>query len=111
MYVTNPNECIALDAGTGRMIWQFKRPRTIGITAGSANRGAAVAGDRVFLETDNAHLLALNRFTGDVAWEMPLEDWRKNYAASSAPLVAGNLLISGVSGGAPGRNASVTAHA
>ena len=31
MYVTDPNECIALDAGTGRTLWQFKRPRTIGI--------------------------------------------------------------------------------
>ena len=34
MYVTAPNECFALDAGTGRQIWHFKRPRTTGITAG-----------------------------------------------------------------------------
>ena len=86
MYVTAPNECNALDAGTGRRIWQFKRPRTAGITAGSANRGAGVAGDRVFIETDDAHIVALNRYTGDVLWDTALEDWRKNYAASSAPL-------------------------
>ena len=110
MYVTNPNECIALDAGTGRMIWQFKRPRTIGITAGSANRGVAVVGERLFFETDNAHILALNRFTGDVIWETPLEDWHKNYAASSAPLPAGNLVISGVTGGEHGANGFVAAH-
>jgi len=110
MYVTAPNECIALDAGTGRMIWQFKRPRTTGITAGSANRGVGVAGDRLFFETDNAHILALSRFTGDVLWETPLEDWRKNYAASSAPLPAGNLVISGVTGGEHGANGFVAAH-
>ena len=110
MYVTNPNEVIALDAGSGRLIWQFKRPRTIGITAGSANRGAAVAGDRLFFETDNAHTLALNRFTGDVIWETPLDDWRMNYAASSAPLPAGNLIISGVTGGEHGANGFVAAH-
>ncbi len=110
MYVTAPNECIALDAGSGRMIWQFKRRRTPGITAGSANRGVGVAGDRVFLETDDAHILALNRFTGDVLWETALEDWRKNYAASSAPLPAGNLIISGVSGGEHGANGFVAAH-
>jgi alcohol dehydrogenase (cytochrome c) len=110
MYVTNPNECIALDAGSGRMIWQFKRPRTVGITAGSANRGVAVVGERLFFETDNAHILALNRFTGDVIWETPLEDWRKNYAASSAPLPAGNLIISGVTGGEHGANGFVAAH-
>jgi alcohol dehydrogenase (cytochrome c) len=110
MYVTNPNECIALDAGSGRMIWQFKRPRTIGITAGSANRGASVSGDRLFFETDNAHILALNRLTGDVMWETPLDDWQKNYAASSAPLPAGNLIISGVTGGEHGANGFVAAH-
>ena len=110
MYVTAPNECIALDAGTGRLIWQFKRPRTTGITAGSANRGVGVAGDRVFFETDNAHILALNRFTGDVLWETVLEDWKKNYAASSAPLPAGNLVISGVTGGEHGANGFVAAH-
>ena len=109
MYVTAPNECIALDAGTGRMIWQFKRPRTTGITAGSANRGAGVAGDRLFFETDNAHVLALNRFNGEVLWETVLEDWKKNYAASSAPLPAGNLLIAGVTGGEHGANGFVSA--
>ena len=110
MYVTAPNECIALDAGSGRMIWQFKRRRTPGVTAGSANRGVGVAGDRVFLETDDAHIMALNRFSGDVLWETALDDWRKNYAASSAPLPAGNLIISGVSGGEHGANGFVAAH-
>ena len=32
MYVTSANECYALDAGTGREIWHFRRPRTKGIT-------------------------------------------------------------------------------
>ncbi len=109
MYVTAANECIALDAGTGRMIWQFKRPRTTGVTAGSANRGVGVAGDRLFFETDNAHVLALNRFTGDVLWEAVLDDWKKNYAASSAPLPAGDLLIAGVTGGEHGANGFVAA--
>lgn len=110
MYVTAPNECIALDAGNGRRIWQFRRSRTVGITAGSANRGVGVAGDRVFMETDDAHIIALNRFTGDVLWDTALEDWRKNYAASSAPLPAGNLVISGVTGGEHGANGFVAAH-
>jgi alcohol dehydrogenase (cytochrome c) len=109
MYVTAPNECLALDAGTGRMIWQFKRPRTTGITAGSANRGVGVSADRLFIETDNAHVVALNRFTGDVLWETVLEDWKKNYAASSAPLPAGDLLIAGVTGGEHGANGFVAA--
>jgi alcohol dehydrogenase (cytochrome c) len=110
MYVTAPNECYALDAGTGRRIWHYKRPRTKGVVQGSANRGAGVAGDRLFMVTDHAHIIALNRFTGELLWDTELDDWRKNYAASSAPLPAGNLVISGVSGGEHGANGFVAAH-
>jgi alcohol dehydrogenase (cytochrome c) len=30
MYVTNINACYALDAGTGKLLWQFLRPRATG---------------------------------------------------------------------------------
>ena len=65
---------------------------------------------RVFMVTDNAHVIALNRFTGELLWDTEMDDWRKNYAASSAPLPAGNLVISGVSGGEHGANGFVAAH-
>ncbi len=109
MYVANVNECFALDAGTGRQIWHYKRPRTPAMI-NDVNRGAAVAGDRVFMETDDAHIIALNRFTGDLLWDTTLDDWRKNYSATSAPLPAGNLIISGVTGGEHGANGFVAAH-
>ena len=60
--------------------------------------------------TDHAHVIALNRFTGELLWDTELDDWRKNYAASSAPLTAGNLVISGVAGGEHGANGFVAAH-
>jgi alcohol dehydrogenase (cytochrome c) len=110
MYVTAPNECYALDAGTGRQIWHYGRPRTKGVSGGHANRGVAVAGDRVFMVTDHAHIIALDRFTGELIWDAELDDWRKNYAASSAPLPAGHLIISGVAGGEHGANGFVAAH-
>ena len=59
MYVTAANECYALDAGSGRPMWHFKRPRSKGLAGDAAagiNRGAAVAGDRVFIVTDDAKL-------------------------------------------------------
>lgn len=110
MYVSAPNECYALDAGSGRRLWHYKRPRTKGVSGGNANRGVAVAGDRVFMMTDHAHLIALNRFSGELVWDAALADWRDNYGASSAPLPAGSLIISGVSGGEHGANGFVTAH-
>jgi alcohol dehydrogenase (cytochrome c) len=109
MYVAALNECFALDAGTGRQIWRYQHPKTPGMF-NNVNRGVAVAGDRVFMETDRAHVLALNRFTGELLWDAQLDDWRKNYSATSAPLTAGNLVISGVSGGEHGANGFVAAH-
>ena len=109
MYVTSVNECYALDAGSGRVVWHYKRPRTKGVVQGGANRGVAIAGGRLFMETDHAHLLALDRFSGELIWDTPLADYRQNYAASSAPLVAGNLVIAGVSGGEHGANGFVAA--
>ena len=46
MYVAATNECYALDAGTGRQIWRFQRPRlqTTGDAGSAPNRGVAVAG-------------------------------------------------------------------
>jgi len=113
MYVTTANQCFALDAGSGRQIWHFQRPRTrgvIGNASGGINRGAAVAGDRVFFATDNAHLLALNRFTGAMVWEKEMADYQRNYAATAAPLAIGDLVISGVAGGDQGVRGFVVAY-
>jgi len=112
MYVTAVNECYALDAGSGRSIWHFKRPRSKGLAgdaAGGINRGAAVSGGRLFMVTDDARLLALNRFTGDVLWETRMADPRQNYGATSAPLVVGKRVIVGPSGGDEGIRGFVAA--
>jgi alcohol dehydrogenase (cytochrome c) len=112
MYVTNANECYALDAGSGRRIWHYQRPRTKGLAGDAAsgiNRGVAVAGDRLFMVTDHAHLIALDRFTGELAWETTMADHRENYGATAAPLVVGDLVVSGVSGGDEGIRGFVAA--
>ncbi len=113
MYVTTGNQCFALDAGSGRQIWHFRRPRSDGLpgnAAGGINRGVAVAGERVFLATDNAHLLALNRFTGAVVWEIELADSKQNYSATSAPLAIGDAVVTGVAGGDAGARGFVAAY-
>ena len=105
MYVTRVNTVIALDARSGRMIWQYSRPPSkglVGDAAGGINRGVAVLGDRLFLVTDNAHLLALHRLNGALLWDTEMADSRKHYGATSAPLVVGDLVITGMSGGDEG---------
>src|SRR5262249_57152157 len=103
------NECHALDAGTGRAIWEYRRARTKGLSGDASsgiNRGVAIAGDRVFMVTDQAHVLALDRFTGALLWDTEMADFRKNYGATSAPLAVAGLVITGPSGGDEARAAS-----
>jgi alcohol dehydrogenase (cytochrome c) len=105
MYVTAANDLYALDAGSGRQIWNYRRPRTRGLTgvaARGANRGVAVAGDRIFMTTDHAHLIAVNRATGQLLWETQMADWRQNYNGTGAPFVVDNLVVSGIAGGDEG---------
>ncbi len=105
MYVTGPNQVCALDAASGREIWCFQRPRSpadkiSGDAARGANRGVALLGDRVFFATDDARLIALNRWTGAPMWEVYVPSGDPGaYGSTAAPLVAGGLVITGVGGG------------
>ena len=73
-----------------------------------ANRGAAVLGDRVFFITDNAHLICLQRLTGALLWDVSLGGPR--YGGTSPPLIAGDLVIAGVSGGDEGIRGLIAAY-
>ena len=113
MYVTNVNAAWALDAASGREIWHFERPRSQGLSgdaSGGINRGVALLGDRVFMVTDNAHLIALHRLTGALLWDTQMADSDENYGATSAPLVVKDLVISGTSGGDEGIRGFVAAY-
>jgi len=107
MYMPASNECYALDAGTGRQIWHYRRA---GEKIGGTNRGVAVAGDRVFMQTEKAHLIALNRFTGELVWDTEMADWRQSYFATSAPLVAGGVVVAGIGCGEHGTRGFVAAY-
>ena len=103
---------LGLDAGSGRSIWHYQRRRTRGIggtAAAGVNRGVAVAGDRVFMVTDNAHVIALDRSAGTLLWDSEMADWRQNYYATTAPLIAGGLVLAGVAGGDDGVRGFVAA--
>lgn len=102
MYVTGPHSAYALDASTGRQIWEYSRPRTpqlVGDAALGTNRGVAILGDKVFMVTDDAHLIALNRITGRLVWEAVMPDEPQHYGSTVAPLIVKDMVIAGVAGG------------
>ena len=107
MYVAAVNEVRALDARSGRQIWRFARPQTPGLVptgdpASGINRSIAVLGNRVFLQTDHAHLLAVDRQTGALLWDVEMADARQNYGATGALLIVNDLVIAGISAGDEG---------
>ncbi len=106
MYVPATNTVVALDAGSGARLWTFTRPPTQGLQGNARapgnNRGLSAAGDRLFMQTDNAHLLALNRFSGKVLWEIEMADWRQNYNATGSLLAIEDLVVAGTAGGEEG---------
>src|ERR1017187_4546032 len=98
MYVSSVDEAYALDARSGREIWHYSRPRSQGLAGDAAsgiNRGVAVLGDRMFMVSDNAHLFALHRFTGQLIWDVEMADSHENYGSTSAPLVVNDLVVAG----------------
>jgi alcohol dehydrogenase (cytochrome c) len=105
MFVTAANDAFALDARTGRVVWHHARPISEGLiddAASHINRGVAVWRDRVYMETDNAHLLCLDARSGSQIWDVAYADWNKNYGATSAPLVVKDKVLVGTSGGDDG---------
>jgi len=113
MYITAANEAYALEATTGRQIWNFRRPRTKGLVGDASsgiNRGVALLNDRIFLVTDHAHLVALDRATGTLLWDTEMADYRQNYGATAAPLVVNDLVLSGTSGGDEGIRGFIAAY-
>ncbi len=105
MFVTSANDAFALDGRTGRIIWHFSRPVSKGLIDDASahhSRGVGAWHDRIYMETDNAHLLCLDARSGNLIWDIPYADTRKNYGATSAPLVVKNEVLVGTSGGDDG---------
>ena len=88
MYISQFNRLDAIDARSGKLIWQYQhQPIT-----GTAQRGTGVFGNKVFVTTADSHLVALDARTGAVLWDTKTQ-WQ---LAGQAPLaVRGKVIVSG----------------
>jgi PQQ-dependent dehydrogenase (methanol/ethanol family) len=117
LYVTGPNQVVALDVLTGAAVWNYSRPSSPNLMGDSrlgTNRGAALLGDRIFFVTDNAHLVALDRATGKLRWETTMApdaiaEEHHAYGGTIAPLVVHDTVIAGVAGADAGIRGFVAA--
>lgn len=111
MFVTTPNNvALAIDAKSGDLLWRYERelPEDL-VQLHPTNRGVALFGDKVFMATVDACVVALSATTGEVAWEQCVADWGDGYYMTLAPLAAKGKVIVGVSGGEYGIRGFITA--
>jgi alcohol dehydrogenase (cytochrome c) len=107
MYLTQPNEVHALDARTGRLIWQHRREPQL---RRGPNRGVAVYGNRVYFTTPDAYLVALDARTGNFLWQTQIADAKEGYWSPAAPLAINGKVIAGVAPGDYGMNGFLDAY-
>lgn len=104
MYLSaDGSRVFAIDARTGAVKWSWD-PKISKETervycCGAINRGLALLGDYVYIGTLDARLVALKKDTGEVAWDVPVFDWRQGYSITGAPLALKDMVLTGVAGG------------
>lgn len=102
MYVSSSfNRLFALDAKTGKLLWRYDHPlpSDLRLCCGPANRGVAIAGDKILMGTLDAKLIAFDRRTGKVLWTTDVIDYKQGYSITSAPLVVKDKVFTGIAGG------------
>jgi len=117
MYIHTPfpNIVYALDLNDpGRVIWKYEPqqdPDTIPVMCcDTVNRGPAYADGKLFLHQADTTLVALDAQTGEVLWTAVNGDPKKGETGTSAPMVIGDKVLIGISGGEFGVQGHVTAY-
>jgi glucose dehydrogenase len=102
MYLTTSyNHVYAIDAVSGKELWHYKHKMGPVTTycCGPNNRGVAIMGDRVFMGTLDARLVALDAKTGKLIWNTEIADPELGYSETMAPVAVNGRILIGTNGG------------
>ncbi|MBW8746931.1 MAG: acido-empty-quinoprotein group A [Acidobacteria bacterium] len=93
LYVTTPDNVWALDAYDGHELWHYLWKTRGGTHIG--NRGVGMWHDRLFFETPDNFLVALNATTGKEIWHKEIASFDLQYFSTMSPIVVGDHLLVG----------------
>jgi alcohol dehydrogenase (cytochrome c) len=111
IYTDPKSVVIALDTRSGRERWRYQpKLGPASLCCGLVNRGVAIYGDKAYVATIDARVVALNRSDGSVAWDVRAAEPEKGYSFTMAPLAADGKIIVGASGGEFGIRGFVDAY-
>jgi alcohol dehydrogenase (cytochrome c) len=100
MYAINGKWTFAIDVETGKQIWRTAVELEPGVQHAAITRGAAtIYNGKLFRVTIDNHLVALDMKTGKQVWNQKFAESKEGYYATSAPIVANGVVISGMAGG------------
>lgn len=111
--VTGADDVFAISVETGDILWIYEAnlDQSIDvICCGWTSRGVGLSEDKVFVGQLDAHMVALDRQTGEVVWDTQTENWEDGYSLTSAPLYYDGLVITGFAGAERGIRGRVKAY-
>jgi alcohol dehydrogenase (cytochrome c) len=111
MFLASPNDIVhALDAATGDLLWEYYDDVDLPPVRREV-RGLAIYEDKVYLNTPDARIIALDMRTGRKVWDVQVADPKMGFRYSAAALVVRGMLISGLqNNNFVGEKNAITAH-
>ena len=93
LYVSTPDNAWAVDARDGHELWHYFWKTKGGTHIG--NRGVAMWGNWLYLETPDDYLVCLDAKTGKERWHKEIANFNQQYFSTMAPVVIGNHVLTG----------------
>ena len=99
MFLAHPGNVVqAIDASTGDVIWEYRSPLPEDAPQGGATRTLAFYGDKIYLATHDAALVAIDAGTGAEAWRTVKADYTQGFNQRGGPVIANGVVVSGING-------------
>lgn len=111
MYLLHANAVVqALDARDGNLRWEHRRELPRDVNPADTVRNLAIYQDKVYVTTQDAHLLALDAASGKLIWEVQTGDYKNRVNYSTGPIAGDGRIFAGLTcGGVTRRACSVGA--
>lgn len=100
MYLTHPGNVIqAIEADSGELIWEYSYTfPEASRTLGGPTRNIAIYGDKLYMATYDAAIVAIDASSGREVWRTPKADFEKGYTHTAGPIIGDGVVLSGING-------------
>lgn len=107
-----PSDVLALDAKTGNVVWEYRRPipADLPLCCGHVNRGLASLSGTLFFGTLDGYLVAINADNGKLVWQTLVASPSDGFSITGAPLVVNGSVVVGIAGGEFGARGFLAAY-